>query len=71
LAINVPSSQGFDVYGPAEAPLAVLRKQHRQRFLIRANRDRDLQAFIKHWLGLVKKPSSIKLMIDIEPYNFT
>jgi primosomal protein N' (replication factor Y) (superfamily II helicase) len=71
LAAHIPSSEGFDVYGPAEAPLAVLRKQHRQRFLIRGNRNRDLQGFIRHWLGLVKKPAAIKITIDIEPYNFT
>ena len=70
LALCVPNTDGIEVYGPSDAPLTLLRGQYRKRFLIRADRNRDLQGFIAHWLGQIKKPSAIKLVIDIDPYSF-
>src|SRR4051812_39499048 len=66
----IPNTPGIDVYGPADAPLALVRGQWRKRFLVRADRNRDLQAFLSHWLGAVKRPSAIRQIVDIDPYNF-
>src|SRR3546814_11904131 len=38
-----PKMEGMSVYGPAPAPLAVLRGRHRHRLLIHARRARDVQ----------------------------
>lgn len=70
LRMLVPASDGVEVFGPADAPLSLLKGQFRQRFLIRADRNRDLQAFVEHWLSGLKKPAQIRTVIDIEPYNF-
>src|SRR3546814_2787219 len=46
-----PKMEGMSVYGPAPAPLAVLRGRHRQRLLIHARRALDVQDVIREWLG--------------------
>ena len=70
LTLFIPNSEGIDVYGPADAPLALVRGQWRKRFLVRADRNRDLQAFMSHWLGAVKRPNAIRQIVDIDPYSF-
>ena len=70
LTLQIPNSPGIDVYGPADAPLALVRGQWRKRFLVRADRNRDLQGFLSHWLSAVKRPSAIRQIVDIDPYNF-
>ena len=70
LTLFIPNSEGIDVYGPADAPLALVRGQWRKRFLVRADRNRDLQAFLTHWLGAIKRPNAIRLIVDIDPYSF-
>ena len=70
LALFIPNSEGIDVYGPADAPLALVRGQWRKRFLVRADRNRDLQAFLTHWLGAIKRPNAVRMIVDIDPYSF-
>jgi primosomal protein N' (replication factor Y) len=47
-----------------------VRGQWRKRFLVRADRNRDLQAFVTHWLAAIKRPNAIRLVVDIDPYSF-
>jgi primosomal protein N' (replication factor Y) (superfamily II helicase) len=70
LARTAPHSQGFEVLGPAPAPLAVLRGQHRRRFLIRAARGRRIQAPIAEWLQRAGRLGGVRLQVDIDPYSF-
>lgn len=70
LARRRPSAEGVEVFGPAPAPLAVLRRRHRRRFLIRTRRDIKPQDVIRPWLEGVKMPGSLRLQIDIDPYSF-
>ncbi|NDC57673.1 MAG: primosomal protein N', partial [Alphaproteobacteria bacterium] len=65
-----PEVDNVDVWGPAPAPLAVIRGQHRRRFLIRADRSVDLSAFLTAWAERVKLPSAIRVQIDVDPYSF-
>ncbi|MDI7775569.1 primosomal protein N' [Asticcacaulis sp. EMRT-3] len=70
LALFIPNSDGIEVYGPADAPLALVRGQWRKRFLVRADRNRDVQAFVTHWLAAIKRPNAVRLVVDIDPYSF-
>ena len=70
LAAATPNAEGLEVYGPADAPLALVRGRRRKRFLVRADRTVDLQAFLNSWRSRVKVPGAVRLTIDVDPYSF-
>ena len=70
LAQAIPNAERLEVYGPADAPLALVRGRRRKRLLVRADRDVDIQAFLRAWLGRVKVPGSVRLTVDVDPYSF-
>lgn len=70
LAENIPNAERLEVYGPADAPLALVRGRRRKRLLVRADRDVDLQGFLRVWLSRVKVPGSVRLNVDVDPYSF-
>jgi primosomal protein N' (replication factor Y) len=70
LAQAIPNAERLEVYGPADAPLALIRGRRRKRLLVRADRDVDLQGFLRAWLARVKIPASVRLTIDVDPYSF-
>ena len=65
-----PRVEGMDVYGPAPAPLAMLRGRHRYRLLIHARRGLDVQDVIRAWLGGLDWPSKVRVIVDVDPYSF-
>jgi primosomal protein N' (replication factor Y) (superfamily II helicase) len=70
-AIASPRSHKISVLGPAEAPLALIRGRYRYRLLVKAARDADLQAYLRYWLERAPPAKgSVKLSVDIDPYNF-
>jgi primosomal protein N' (replication factor Y) len=70
LAAAVPNTTDVEVYGPADAPQALVRGRRRKRFLVRADRTVDLQAFLHAWRARVRPPSSVRVVIDVDPYSF-
>jgi primosomal protein N' (replication factor Y) len=70
LAAAIPNAERLEVYGPADAPLALVRGRRRKRLLVRADRDVDLQGFLRAWLARVKVPASVRLSVDVDPYSF-
>ena len=70
LAQAIPNAERLEVYGPADAPLALVRGRRRKRLLVRADRDVNLQAFLRAWLTRVKIPASVRLTVDVDPYSF-
>ncbi|QYE36700.1 primosomal protein N' [Polymorphobacter sp. PAMC 29334] len=70
LGRSAPQAEGLAVLGPAPAPLAMLRGRHRQRLLVHAPRSLDLQGIIAEWLEGVAVPGSVRVTVDIDPYNF-
>jgi primosomal protein N' (replication factor Y) len=69
-AAAAPNAPGVTIYGPADAPLALIRGQRRKRFLVRADRTVDIQAFIQTWRARAKPPSAVRLTVDVDPYSF-
>ncbi|MFN3558316.1 MAG: primosomal protein N' [Brevundimonas sp.] len=70
LAESIPNAERLEVYGPADAPLALVRGRRRKRLLVRADRDVDLQGFLRVWLSRVKVLASVRLNVDVDPYSF-
>jgi primosomal protein N' (replication factor Y) len=70
MARAAPNSAGVEVYGPADAPLGLIRGRRRKRFLVRADRAVDLSAYMATWRARVKPPAAIRVAIDIDPYSF-
>ena len=67
---SAPKADGMFVYGPAPAPLAMLRGRHRQRLLVHAQRSVELQAIIRLWLGGLNFPRGVRVGVDVDPYSF-
>jgi len=67
---SAPEVDGMHVYGPAPAPLAMLRGRHRYRLLVHARRALDVQDVIRDWLGKLEWPSKARVTVDVDPYNF-
>ena len=70
LGENQPNATGVEVWGPAPAPITILRGRHRRRFLVRSDRNVDLSAFLAAWKERVKLPSAVRVTLDVEPYSF-
>ncbi|MFZ4687352.1 MAG: primosomal protein N', partial [Hyphomonadaceae bacterium] len=70
LSESQPNATGIDVWGPAPAPITILRGRHRRRFLVRSDRNVDLSSFLAAWKERVKLPSSVRMTLDVEPYSF-
>lgn len=67
---SAPEVEGMHTYGPAPAPLAMLRGRHRQRLLVHARRALDVQDVIRDWLGALEWPRSVRVSVDVDPYSF-
>ena len=71
LALAAPEARLIQVLGPVEAPLAIIRARHRQRLLVKAAREADLQAYLAEWLARADPPrGSLDLHVDVDPYSF-
>ncbi|WP_449697105.1 primosomal protein N' [Allosphingosinicella flava] len=67
---TAPHVENMAVFGPAPAPLAMLRGRHRQRLLVHAARSLDVQDIIRDWLGKIDWPRGVRVAVDVDPYSF-
>jgi primosomal protein N' (replication factor Y) len=67
---TAPSGENLAVFGPAPAPLAMLRGRHRLRLLVHAARSVPVQDIIRDWLGALQWPRSVRVAVDVDPYSF-
>jgi primosomal protein N' (replication factor Y) len=65
-----PRVEGMAVFGPAPAPLAMLRGRHRQRLLVHAARSLDVQDVIRDWLSELDWSAKVRVAVDVDPYSF-
>ena len=70
VGLAAPPAEGVTVFGPAPAPIAIVRGRHRWRILVKANRDVNIQAYLREWLKDAKPKGAVSLNIDVDPYNF-
>ncbi len=67
---TAPRVENMAVFGPAPAPLAMLRGRHRQRLLVHASRSLPVQDIIRDWLGKLDWPRGVRVAVDVDPYSF-
>ena len=67
---TAPQSPDMHVYGPAPAPLAMLRGRHRFRLLVHARRAFDVQDVLRDWLSGLEWPARVRVAVDVDPYSF-
>jgi primosomal protein N' (replication factor Y) len=67
---SAPNVEGMAVFGPAPAPLAMLRGRHRQRLLVHARRTLDVQDVIRDWLAEIEWGAKVRVSVDVDPYSF-
>ncbi len=66
-----PQENEIILLGPAEAPIAILRKRHRFRLAAKAPRSADLQGFLRAMLAAAPEPrGGVKVAIDVDPQSF-
>ncbi len=65
-----PNADDVRIFGPVDAPLALVRGQRRKRLLVQAERSVDLSRYLRVWRARVKPPSGVRLTIDVDPYSF-
>jgi primosomal protein N' (replication factor Y) len=70
IGASAPRIEGMAVFGPAPAPLAMLRGRHRQRLLVHAARKLDVQDVIRDWLGPLVWSHKVRVAVDVDPYSF-
>ena len=66
-----PRADEIVLLGPAEAPVAVMRKRHRFRLAAKAPRSADLQGFLRALLAAAPPPrGGVRVAIDVDPQSF-
>ena len=70
LARTAPREDGVVTLGPAPAPLALLRGRHRRRFLVKTDKEVNIQARIRTWLEATQVSRNVRVQLDIDPYSF-
>ena len=70
IAAAAPAADGVSVFGPAEPALGVVRGRWRRRFLVQAEKNVDVSAYMRAWRGRFKPPTAVRVVIDIDPYSF-
>jgi primosomal protein N' (replication factor Y) len=64
-------SRVIDVFGPAEAPLALVAGRYRFRLLAHGERSADMQGFLRAMLAAGPKlRGSVRVQVDIDPQSF-
>lgn len=70
LARAAPRVEGVEIFGPAPAPLAILRGRHRRRLLLKARRAVAVQPLVRDWVATVPETAGLRVTVDVDPYAF-
>jgi len=70
LAAVAPQTEKIRILGPAPAPFAMLRGRYRHRLLLQASRNVNVSQVLRQWVGAVKAPRNMRILIDVDPYSF-
>jgi primosomal protein N' (replication factor Y) len=66
-----PQAEGLRLFGPADAPVAMVRGRHRVRLLAQSPKDFDLSGYVRFWLNSAERPrGNLRIQVDIDPMSF-
>jgi len=66
-----PMAEGLRLFGPADAPVAMVRGRHRVRLLVQSPRDFDLSGYVRFWLTEgPRTKGNLRVQVDIDPMSF-
>ena len=69
--IQYPNNiKNIDILGPVEAPIYLLRGKYRYRILLKGNSRSILNEFTRKMLNSIVKPTSLTVIVDVDPYTF-
>ncbi|HWJ87860.1 MAG TPA: primosomal protein N' [Pelagibacterium sp.] len=71
LMAAAPLADAVRRFGPADAPVAMVRGRHRVRILVQSPKDFDLSGYVRFWLetGPAVK-GNLRIQVDIDPMSF-
>ncbi len=68
---KAPKGDNLRLFGPADAPVAMVRGRHRVRLLVQSERGFDLSGYVRFWLaGADKVRGNLQVRVDIDPVSF-
>jgi primosomal protein N' (replication factor Y) len=70
LAAAAPKADGIAVWGPAPAFYQMLRGRTRERLLVHAAKNINVQNYLRAWMKEFEIPRAIRLTIDVDPLSF-
>jgi primosomal protein N' (replication factor Y) len=66
-----PMADGLRLFGPADAPVAMIRGRHRVRLLAQSPREFDLSGYVRFWLtNGPRATGNLRIQVDIDPMSF-
>jgi len=65
-----PNTNMITTFGPAPAPLFMVRGKYRYRLLLKTQKFINIQDIIKKWLSMIETPTNVRIKVDINPYSF-
>jgi primosomal protein N' (replication factor Y) len=66
-----PMAEGLKLFGPADAPISMIRGRHRVRLLAQSGKDFDLSGYVRFWLETGPKVTgNLRVQVDIDPQSF-
>ncbi|GHT92362.1 primosomal protein N' [Alphaproteobacteria bacterium] len=60
----------ISIFGPAPAPIFLLRGRVRWRILLKASKKNIINNLISKWIFSEKHPKNVKIQVDIDPISF-
>jgi len=71
LLAAAPMAEDLRLFGPADAPVAMVRGRHRVRLLAQSAKDFDLSGYVRFWLSNAERPTgNLRVQVDIDPQSF-
>ena len=71
LVFKHPHHPKIKLFGPVDARIAQINKENRIKMLLIAEKDLSIKDYLEKWLNSVKKPSKVRIKIDVDPYDLS